>query len=168
MSDTLSLADYRTCYLNKHFSPIPFEHSYAGASNHVYCYDLRFHAAPFDAQNKPNPIIRSPHFDISNHFQCTDEINQLSFSYSKHKGSNKEYFMSAACDSGTVHVCHDVPYSHAKQVPTIQNSKLLHHADSESQAIASCALFRPRVNDVHIASCGTDCTVKLFDIQKPR
>lgn len=145
-----------------------FVFSYVGASNQVFGYDLRHHATPIYTQSKtiPNPIISSPHIDLSNHFQCTDEINQLSFSYPKHSESKKEYFMSAACDSGDVHICQNVPYAHNQQHD--ENVKLLHHADPESQAIASCSVFRPRVNELQIASCGTDCTVKLWDVKKPR
>lgn len=75
--------------------------------------------------------------------------------------------MSAACDSGDVHVSQSIPNKQSQQ-PTKQNPKILHHADPESQAITSCSLFRPRVNDLLLASCGTDCTVKLWDVNKPR
>lgn len=142
--------------------------SYIGASDKVYGYDLRYHAAPSATQTKSSPIISKPDFDMSNQFQCTDEINQLSFSFKKHYGTKKEYFMSAACDSGDVHLCQDVQFQYNQQDTNEQSPKLLHHADPGSQAIASCASFRPRVNDVQIASCGTDCTVKLWDAKKTR
>lgn len=147
---------------------------YVGASNHVYGYDLRYHSkesistTSSEKQAKPNPIIRYPHFNLSNHFECTDEINQFSFSYPKRNNTSKDYFMSAACDSGDVHVCQNVPFQYTEQSSKEQNPKLMHHANSESQAITSCSLFRPRVNDVYLVSSGTDCTVKLWDVKKPR
>lgn len=82
---------------------------YAAASNQVYGYDLRYHAFPSsttanayssETRTEPSPILRSPHFDVSNYFDCPDEINQLSFSFPKH--GSEEYFLSAACDSGDV------------------------------------------------------------------
>jgi len=152
---------------------------YLSASNHVYGYDLRYHASPsstritsspeFSAKPAACPIIRSPHFDLSTSFQCTDEINQLSFSFEKLNDSNKEYHLAAACDSGEVHICKDVPYKYTRQpLEIFSTPRILHHADKESQAITSCSLFRPRVNELHVASCGTDCTVKLWDVKKPR
>ena len=134
----------------------------------MYGYDLRYHASPSTAQAKPSPIVNTPHFDLTDQFQCTDEINQLSFSYPKHNDTKKEYFVSAACDSGDVHVCQGVQFQCTDQSSKEPTPKLLHHAEPESHAIASCSSFRPRVNDVQIASCGTDCTVKLWDVKKPR
>lgn len=147
---------------------------YVGASKHVYGYDLRFHASQLtnttstSSCTDPNPIIRSPHFNLSSQFQCTDEVNQLSFSYPKHNESSKEYFVSAACDSGDVHICQNIAFKYTQQTLPEQNPKILHHATPESQAIASCSSFRPRVNDLQLSSCGTDCTVKLWDVKKPR
>ncbi|KAL3804671.1 hypothetical protein HJC23_008486 [Cyclotella cryptica] len=152
---------------------------YLSASNHVYGYDLRYHASPSSTRNassseisaKPAtcPIIRSPHFDLTNSFQCTDEINQLSFSFQKHNDSNNEYHLAAASDSGDVHICKDLPFNYSRQqVQTVSSHRILHHADKVSQAITSCSLFRPRVNELQLASCGTDCTVKLWDVKKPR
>ena len=76
--------------------------------------------------------------------------------------------MSAACDSGDVHVYQNIPHKQPQQQSKNQNTKILHHADPESQAIVSCSVFRPRVNDLLLASSGTDCTVKLWDLNKPR
>ena len=63
---------------------------YAASSNQVYGYDLRYHAFPSsttaqayssETHTEPSPILRSPHFDVSNYFDCPDEINQLSFRF---------------------------------------------------------------------------------------
>ncbi|KAL7517200.1 hypothetical protein ACHAWX_002141 [Stephanocyclus meneghinianus] len=141
---------------------------YLSASNHVYGYDLRYHSSPSSTRIATS-LIRSPHFDLSTSFQCTDEINQLSFSFENHNKSSKEYHLAAACDSGGVHICKDVPYKYTRQpLEIFVTPRILHHADKGSQAITSCSLFRPRVNELHVASCGTDCTVKFWDVKKPR
>ena len=150
---------------------------YAAASNQVYGYDLRYHAFPSsttanayssETHTEPSPILRSPHFDVSNYFDCPDEINQLSFSFPKH--GSEEYFLSAACDSGDVHICKDVPnlYTEQHQSNDVSRPLILNHASLESQAITSGSVFRPRCNEVQVASCSTDCTVKLWDVKKPR
>ena len=93
--------------------------------------------------------------------------------------------MSTADDSGEVHVSEFVPFKYSQQspdaitatdahtvstiIPSIQTQhKTLHHAGPETFAITSCSVFRPRVNDLYLASGGTDCMVKLWDVMKPR
>lgn len=79
--------------------------------------------------------------------------------------------MSAVDDSGEVRVCEDVPFRYTQQSldgNATKQPKVFYHADPETQALASCAVFKPRVNDIYLASCGTDCMIKLWDVSKPR
>jgi len=48
---------------------------YASTSNKVYGYDLRHHST---AVSNPSSVIKHlrPHFDLTNNFQCTDEIRR--------------------------------------------------------------------------------------------
>ena len=43
------------------------------------------------------------------------------------------------------------------------------HAEPQTMAITSNAAFQPRTNnDSYLATGGTDCTVKLWDVSRPR
>ena len=177
---------------------------YATTSNRIYGYDLRYHSITYST----SPIIKTPHFDLTSDFACTDEINQLSFSFpnrqqqqhgkKKKGGSNNDsssggYHMSAADDSGEVHIidgmqyyCYDPEQENANNDATTtsnnnsgrkrKNKKtiILNHAEPSTMGITSSATFQPSShtpsNDssTYIASAGTDCTIKLFDISKPK
>ena len=152
---------------------------YASTSNKVYGYDLRHHST---AVSNPSSVIKHlrPHFDLTNNFQCTDEINQLSFSYPKQTSNNNssssnsigKYYISAADDSGEVHTIeslnHRYEYEWERKPQKNKPTKILTHAEPDSMGITSSAIFQPRSNnETYIATAGTDCTVKLFDINKP-
>jgi len=130
----------------------------------VYGYDLRNHTS--------GPIIKTPHLDLSSSFQCLDEINQLSFSFPKrNKDGSRKYHMAAVDDCGEVHIPSECIPQHSisqQQSPISTKHTVLHHAEPASQAISSSAVFRPRVNATYLASGGTDCVVKLFDVSKPK
>jgi WD40 repeat protein len=82
--------------------------------------------------------------------EATEEVNQISCS------CRGDLWVSAADDSGTVHVVH----------PESKRRRVLRH-DSNNVAMAMSAVFRPKRRD-EIASGGTDCTVHLWDVSKPR
>jgi len=64
--------------------------------------------------------------------------------------------VSAADDSGTVHLTN----------PPSGRRRVLRH-DSDNVAMVMSAVFRTKRKD-EIASGGTDCTVHLWDANKPR
>ncbi len=135
---------------------------YASSGTNVYGYDLR---------TCIGPIIKAPHLDLSPSFQCQDEINQLSFSFPKrNKDGRRNYQLAAVDDCGEVHIPSDcIPKSIvSQQSPISVKQTVLHHAEPGSHTIASSAVFRPRVNGMYVASGGTDCMVKLFDVSKPK
>jgi len=134
----------------------------------IFGYDLRHHS-----NNCTGPIIKTPHLDLSSSFQCLDEINQLSFSFPKRNNNNgrRNYQMAAVDDCGEVHIptSECIPQSIlSQQSQFFSEHTVLHHAEPGSNAIASSAVFRPRVNGTFVASGGTDCMVKLFDVTKPK
>ena len=135
---------------------------YASSGTNVYGYDLR---------TCTGPIIKTPHLDLSSSFQCQDEINQLSFSFPKRiKDGCRHYQLAAVDDCGEVHIpseCISQDLA-SQQSPISSKHTVLHHAEPGSHTIASCAVFRPHVNGVYVASGGTDCMVKLFDVTKPK
>ncbi|KAL9178539.1 hypothetical protein ACHAXT_001877 [Thalassiosira profunda] len=142
---------------------------YASTSNKVYGFDLRYHSTTSTA-----PILKEPHFDLSPSFGCTDEINQISFSYPKRNDGSGMYLVSAADDSGDVHIAESLPHRYDPQsanatIQATQKHKILQHAAPETVAIVSTATFQPRTNtDAYIATGGTDCTIKLWDASRPR
>ena len=59
---------------------------YVTSSNRIYGYDIRQHTTAIiitaAASSSPTiPTIKTPRVDLTSMFHCTDEINQLSFSY---------------------------------------------------------------------------------------
>ena len=136
---------------------------YASSGTNVYGYDLR---------SCNGPIIRSPpQQDLSSSFQCLDEINQLSFSFPKsNKSGQRHYQMATVDDCGEVHIPSEyISQSISQQsASSSKQTVVLHHAEPGSHTIASSAVFRPIVNGTFIASGGTDCMVKLFDVSKPK
>ena len=133
---------------------------FLATTNKVYGYDLRHHS-----NVDISPIVREPHFHLTESFQCTDEVNELSFSYPGKRGS---FQMAAADDAGEVHVVDRVPMKYELTPQCEKKASVLVHAEPETLGIASCVAFRPRSNGDHLASAGTDCTVKLWDVSRPK
>ncbi|KAL7531084.1 hypothetical protein ACHAWF_003625 [Thalassiosira exigua] len=145
---------------------------FASAGNRVYGYDLRYHTETSSA-----PIVRTPHFDLSELFGCGDEINQLSFSHPRRNDASGNYWMAAADDGGEARVATCPPHRRegnegrspdASARKSAPKPKILRHAEPESMGITSASVFRPRCNDLYLATGGTDCTVKLWDADRPR
>lgn len=112
---------------------------YLSVDSNVYTYDLRMATAPIIRQDSRQTLL-----------EASDEINQISTS------CRGDLWVSAADDSGTVHLTN----------PASGKRRILRH-DSNNVAIAMSAIFRPKRRD-EIASGGTDCTVHLWDVSKPR
>lgn len=112
---------------------------YLSVDNSVYIYDLRMATAPIIRQESRQTLL-----------EASDEINQISLS------CRGDLWVSAADDSGTVHL---TSRSQGKR-------RVLRH-DANNVAMTMSAVFRPKRRD-EIASGGTDCTVHLFDVSKPR
>mmetsp|Transcript_26957 Transcript_26957/g.58926 ORF Transcript_26957/g.58926 Transcript_26957/m.58926 type:complete len:457 (-) Transcript_26957:27-1397(-) len=139
--------------------------AYLSVGSSVYGYDLR---------NAVSPIIREYDSDLSGALECQDEVNQIAFSFPR-KGSNSgnTAYIAAANDLGDVRVASDIvparasPESRSKTKKTIQRCRVLQHAE-DGAAMATCTAFRPRSSGLDLASGGTDCAVRLWDVMKPR
>jgi WD40 repeat protein len=122
---------------------IPLTLSYVdrflSVDNSVYTYDLRKASSPIVKQESRQVLM-----------ETSDEINQVSLS------CRGDLWVSAADDSGTVQLTN----------PVSGRRRVLHH-DSDNVAMAMSAVFRPKRKD-EVASGGTDCTVHLWDVNKPR
>jgi WD40 repeat protein len=113
--------------------------SYLSVNNHVFTYDLRKATAPIVRQENRQTLL-----------EATDEINQISLS------CRGDLWVSAADDNGTIQLTD----------PASARRRVLRH-DSSNIAMTMSAVFRPKRRD-EIASGGTDCTVHLWDVSKPR
>jgi WD40 repeat protein len=98
----------------------------------------------YDLRKATAPILRHESRQLI--VEATDEINQISLS------CRGDAWVAAADDSGTVHLTDG------------RRKRLLpHNVDN----LVTSTVFRPRRRD-EIASGGTDCTVKFWDVNKPR
>jgi hypothetical protein len=163
---------------------------YITSSNRIYGYDIRQYTTPIittatsaAVSSRTIPIIKTPNVDLTSTFHCIDEINQLSFSYPTIATANNSLCMSTVDDSGEARVVFNYnPYNNndLSQNNTTTTTMVLQHAKPETLSIASCAAFRPKQhysgkkkkksntnnNDgtSYLATAGTDCTIKLWDI----
>jgi len=108
-------------------------------NNNVYTYDLRMETSPIVKQESRQVLL-----------EASDEINQISLS------CRGDTWVSAADDSGSVLLIN----------PTSKRQRVLRH-DSNQVAMVMSAVFRPKRRD-EIVSGGTDCTIHLWDVSKPR
>lgn len=105
---------------------------------------MKNHVYQYDLRKATAPILRHESRQLL--LEATDEINQISLS------CRGDAWVAGADDSGTIHV------SDGKR-----KRLLCHNVDS----LVTSAVFRPKRRD-EIASGGTDCTVKFWDVNKPR
>jgi len=131
--------------------PSPFSREYSiflSVENHVYGYDLR---------KATSPILQEPSSDLSPILESEDEVNQIALSPVRR---NRPLHLAAADDAGTVRV------TDCLEEGSTPRKRILQHADD---AMVTSVAFRPRCNkSLELASGGTDCTVVLWDAQKPR
>ena len=122
---------------------------YLSVENHVYGYDLR---------KASSPIIQDRSIDLSPILESQDEVNQIALSPLRR---SRPLHMAAADDAGTVRVTNCL-----EQGISTPHKRILQHA---KDAMVTSVVFRPRCSkNLELASGGTDCTVVLWDAQKPR
>jgi WD40 repeat protein len=126
---------------------------FLSVGNSVLGYDLRYASSP---------VIVEPSVDLSNVLESADEINQIAFSPPRRQRS---LHLAAADDAGCVRVTDAFALSSTSS----KNQRILHHGISETNmAMVTSVNFRPHCKHLELASGGTDCTVKLWDIMKPK
>eukprot|EP00978_Attheya_sp_CCMP212_P043887 scaffold294151_cov71-Attheya_sp.AAC.2 len=139
----------------------------------------------YDLRNATSPIVRDCSVDYTNVFKCEDEVNQISLA----RSGRRSVFLAAAEDGGVVRVLdtqqpppqppppnHDPnrssSSSSSSSTPQRQPYRTLYHGD-ESVMVTS-AVFRPPLRrggnaiNTDLVSGGTDCTIHLWDVTRPR
>ena len=132
----------------------------------VYGYDLR---------NVTAPIIRDYDTDLSNTFQCEDEVNEIVFSKasSSSSGGNGRIRLAVADDLGDVRVMENAPFKLSSDFNSKnkerkqQRCRVLRHAIDDENAMATCLAFRPKSGGTDLISGGTDCAIRLWDVSRP-
>jgi WD40 repeat protein len=157
-------------------APSPFSRDftvYLSVENSVVAYDLRKATSPV--------IADAPAWDLTPILESPDEVNQFAFSPERR---GRPLHLAAADDSGSVRVTDCLePSKDGKPVTqTSGRKRVLPHGQHDQQqqqssgidptaAIASMVTsvgFRPRCKNLELASGGTDCTVQLWDVNKPK
>lgn len=142
---------------------------YLSAGNGVYGYDLR---------NISSPVVREYTHSLTDVLENKDEVNQIVFYNPTRTG---RVHLAAADDFGDIRVTDSVPKktdghgspsrSAAQKQQNKQGqhcrTKVLRHAE-DGAAMVTCTGFRPRAKGIDLASGGTDCVVKLWDVSRPR
>ena len=131
---------------------------YSSVGSTVYGYDLR---------NTSSPIIKDCDYILDD--LNGEEINQISFA----NHSNKMH-IATADDDGFTRIGDNLPNRKSKDVNGQSNNtnaaarrcKQLQH-DEDGSALVTSAVFRPRNKDLELATGGTDCTVCLWDVNRP-
>jgi len=121
---------------------------YIAVGSNVYGYDLR---------NTSTPIVRRYDTHV-NSLEGGEEINQIAFS------NNNKVYLAVGDDDGRIRITDSLNNKNNRN----NNCRTLTHGlDEESSAtLVTTVAFRPRGLD--LASGGTDCTVCLWDITRPR
>jgi len=156
-------------------------YAYLSVDSYVYGYDLRI---------ATGPILTRPTVDLSPVLQSQDEVNQIAFSCPSSKWPCcGPIYAAAADDAGAVRVA-TVPST------TIRDSRnrkhqvtttrvLSHGSGKDDSCMVATAAFRPQLYikkkttaaalpqpfsspPCWLASGGTDCAVRLWDVAKPR
>lgn len=141
---------------------------FSSVGSSVYGYDLR---------QASSPIIK----EYNHKLDCLDgeEINEISFT----THSNNVH-IATADDDGYARVSDHVP----NRIPKIAHNNNATHStsatqtsgassgikcnhlqhDSNGSGLVTSAAFRPRSKNLDLATGGTDCTVCLWDVNRPR
>jgi WD40 repeat protein len=169
---------------------------YASTSHFVYGYDLRQYYHEHHQQSRINSgstttststtlriTQEPPHFDLTPLLRCTDEINQLSFTFRKNTGFNAamaatatvddtggsapamigrdrryyDIFLSAADDSGEVHIIENPPcryYNDTTITTTLDNNNTLGYPTSDCP-MKPTILCHADPHTLGIASCAS-------------
>lgn len=121
----------------------------------VYGYDLR---------NTSTPIVRKYDTHVSS-LEGGEEINQIAFS-----NKNNKVHLAVGDDDGQIRITDSIKERSNNQNNNIHNNNcrtLTHGSDKgSSSTLVTSVAFRPR--GIDLASGGTDCTVCLWDITRPR
>jgi WD40 repeat protein len=132
----------------------------------VVAYDLRKTTSPI--------LTEQPAWDLTPILESPDEVNQIAFSPDRR---GRPLHLAAADDSGSVRVTLEQPRMKLERRPLGANE--FHMADQQQQssdidptaaiaAMVTSVAFRPRCKNLELASGGTDCTVQLWDVNKPK
>lgn len=128
---------------------------FCSVGSSVYGYDLR---------NATSPIIRDFDFQVTT-LEGGEEINQIQLMTHQ---ATKRIYMASADDDGRARVTDQIlnrKISTSSQAPS--NKILLQHDTSGSGLVTSLA-FRPKAKNVDLATGGTDCTICLWDVHRPK
>lgn len=151
---------------------------YLAVENSVVAYDLRKTSSPI--------ITHPPDWDLTPILESSDEVNQVAFSPARR---GRPLHLAAADDSGSVRVtdCCLEPTKDGRPVTRSNfRKRILSHGQHDQQlqqqqqqssgidpaaaiaAMVTSVAFRPRCKNLEVASGGTDCTVQLWDVNKPK
>ncbi len=133
---------------------------YSSVGSSVYGYDLR---------NISSPIIKE--FDYKLDGLNGEEINQITFTI-----YSNNVHIATADDDGLARVIDYAPNrknggnnstTTTTTTPQSRKCKKLQH-DINGSGLVTSAVFRPRSKNLDLATGGTDCTVCLWDVNRPR
>lgn len=114
----------------------------------------------YDLRKASAPILTIPSSTIDMNAQ--DEINQVVVSHAVRSSSSSRQHLAAADDAGTVRVTD----AFMDETTTTPRHRILKHGDG---VYVTSAVFRPHLGGgTQLASAGTDCSVKLWDLSKPK
>lgn len=130
---------------------------YCSVGNSVYGYDLR---------NTSSPILRDFDFHVGA-LDGGEEINQIGIFTHSHQGKKRVYFASAD-DDGRARVTDHVPRRRSlSQSSSTPQCTVLQH-DTNGTGLVTTLAFRPKAKTLDLATGGTDCTVCLWDVHRPK
>lgn len=166
-----------------------WEHSTGGPSSQAqspFSRDLTVYLSTetavqaFDLRKADSPIVSyEADWDLTPILESPDEVNQIVFSPPRR---GRPLHLAAADDAGTVRVTDSFQPTKDGRPVTIANEvkrrRILYHghyghpagtvATEATTGMVTSVAFRPRCKNLELASGGTDCTVQLWDINKPK
>eukprot|EP00979_Chaetoceros_neogracilis_P011269 scaffold2727_cov275-Chaetoceros_neogracile.AAC.40 len=135
---------------------------FASVGSSVYGYDLR---------QASSPIIQKHHHLLDS--LEGEEINQIQMTTAAQ--TNKRIYIGTADDDGFVRITDSIPNRFISEKIDASSSlkgkectKLQHCENMSEAALVTSIAFRPRSKTLDLASGGTDCTVCLWDVNRPK
>lgn len=132
---------------------------FCSVGSSVYGYNLR---------NAKSPIVRDFDFQVTP-LDGGEEINQIQLTMHQ---ATKRIYMASADDDGTSRVTDQIPnrkISSANKLSTQEsNNKILLQHDTSGSGLVTSLAFRPKAKTLDLATGGTDCTICLWDIHRPK